>query len=290
MGLRGKFNLAMAAAFAVGLVLAGLFSYRIVQENARHEVIQNARIMMESARAIRDYTAQEIRPLIMPHMSEVFLPHSVPSFAAQTNFKALREKFPDYLYKEAALNPTNPADRASDWEADIINLFRNDPDRSELIVERATPTGRSLVLAHPLQIKSESCLTCHSTPAAAPETMTALYGTANGFGWQMGEIIGAQVVSVPMSVPLEKAQQTFLVFMAMLAAVFVVIMILLNLLLHRVVIKPVTRISAIASAVSMGDLKVEEYERRGKDEIASLSASFNRMRRSLESAMQMLSD
>lgn len=290
MGLRGKFNLAMIVAFAIGLALAGLFSYRFVQENARSEVIQNARIMMQGALAIRKYTAQEIRPLIAAQMTTKFLPHSVPSFAAQTNFKALQTNFPEYTYKEAALNPTNPTDRATDWEADIINLFRNEPNRTELIIERATPTGRSLVLSHPLQVKNKACLGCHSTPEAAPPTMIALYGSANGFGWKMDEIIGAQIVSVPMSVPLAKAHRTFVMFMIMLSAVFVVVMIILNVLLHYVVVKPVTKISAIASAVSMGDLKVEEYQRHGKDEIASLSASFNRMRRSLESAMQMLSD
>jgi len=106
----------------------------------------------------------------------------------------------------------------------------------------------------------------------------------------MNEIIGAQIVSVPMSVPLDRAWNTFVIFMAMLSGVFVLVMILLNILLHYVIIKPVRKISAIASAVSMGDLNVEEYERRGNDEIASLSASFNRMRRSLESAMQMLTE
>ncbi|WP_119459041.1 c-type heme family protein [Rhodospirillaceae bacterium SYSU D60014] len=290
MGLRAKFNLVMIVAFMIGLALAGVLSYRIVQENARHEVIQKARIMMESAHAIRNYTAQEIKPLIAAQLETRFLPHSVPSFAAQTNFRALQGEFPNYVYKEAALNPTNPADRASDWEADIINEFRNNPQRKELIIERATATGRALVLSRPLQIKDDACLACHSTAAAAPSTMIELYGEANGFGWQMNEIIGAQVVSVPMSVPLEKADKTFMVFMAVLTAVFAVVMIILNVLLHYVVIKPVVKISEMASAVSMGNMSVEEYERRGKDEIASLSASFNRMRRSLENAMQMLSD
>jgi hypothetical protein len=54
-------------------------------------------------------------------------------------------------YKEAALNPTNPRDRAVDWEADIINTFRNHPGAAkELVGERDTPTGRSLYLARPI--------------------------------------------------------------------------------------------------------------------------------------------
>jgi len=288
MGLRTKFNLVVTAAFLVGLALAAVLSYWLVQKNVRDEVLQNARIMMESAQAIRGYTAREISPLILAQMKTRFLPHSVPSYAAQTNFRALTEKYPDFTYKEAALNPTNPSDRATDWEADIIHAFRNDKTRSQLIAERDTPTGRVLVLAHPLTIKDEGCLTCHSTPANAPPSMIELYGPANGFGWQLNETIGAQIVSVPMSVPLNKGYNIFLTFMAALVVVFLVIIVILNILLHHVVIKPVVRISQMASEVSMGQADVPEYEHRGGDEIASLSASFNRMRRSLENAMRML--
>src|SRR3984893_12891536 len=45
-----------------------------------------------------------------------FHPQSVPAFAATEIFGYLREKFPDYFYKEATLKPTNPRDRATDWE------------------------------------------------------------------------------------------------------------------------------------------------------------------------------
>jgi protein-histidine pros-kinase len=57
-----------------------------------------------------------------------------------------------------------------------------------------------------------------------------------------------------------------------------------------VVVRPAVKISAIASRVSMGEEDVPEYVKPGKDEIASLSASFNRMRRSLENAMKMLEE
>src|SRR3546814_11597672 len=84
-----------------------------------------------------------------------------------------------------------------------------------------------------------------------------------------------------MSLPLQKGYNSFMVFMGALVVVFLVIILMLNVLLHYVVIKPVVKISEIASQVSMGQMDVPEYERTGKDEIASLSASFNRMRRSL---------
>jgi HAMP domain-containing protein len=147
-----------------------------------------------------------------------------------------------------------------------------------------------LNLARPLGIYSENCLVCHSTPENAPKTMTDIYGVNNGFGWKLNEIIGAQVVTVPMSVPLARAEQTFMTFMILLGGVFLLLLVLLNILLHFVVIRPVVKMAVIANDVSMGKPDVPEYVRKGSDEIASLSQSFSRMRLSLESAMQMLGD
>ncbi len=288
MKLRTKFNLAIFAAFAVGFVGAGFFLHNLFVEDARNQVLQNARIMMSAANAIRSYTIHEIQPILAGTQTDRFLPITVPSYAAQTNFKQVQTGFPDYTYKEATLNPTNPVDRTSDWEADFVNAFRSKPTLTEMIGERDSPAGRSLNLARPLTIKDEACLTCHSTPDKAPAAMNKIYGTANGFGWQLHETIGAQIVSVPMAVPLAQAQTLFLTFMGILLGVFLVIMVLLNVLLHYVIVKPVTKVAAVANAVSLGDLNAEEYEKPGKDEISSLSASFNRMRRSLESALKLL--
>ncbi|NJN47729.1 MAG: DUF3365 domain-containing protein [Candidatus Competibacteraceae bacterium] len=290
MGLRTKFNLVFILAFSVGMGLAAFLFYRDVQENARAEVMQKAEIMMESALATRDYTVKQITPLLTLQLKRQFIPNSIPSYAAQQNFKALTDKFPDYTYKEAALNPTNPNDRATDWEADIINEFRNNSDRKEVVVERQTPLGPLLSIARPIQIKNEACLRCHSVPSRAPQTMLDLYGENNGFGWKLNEIIGAQVVTVPMSLTLQRAEKTFINFMIMQGAVFAVILIILNILLHMVVVRPAVKISNIASRVSMGEEEVPEYVKPGKDEISSLSASFNRMRRSLENAMKMLEE
>jgi protein-histidine pros-kinase len=290
MSLRIKFNLVLLLAFVIGLALAAYLSDRILKDNAREEVIQSSRIMMESALGARAYTSEHIKPLLALQMKRQFLPESVSAFAATQSFKALRVHFPDYTYKEAALNPTNPDDRASDWESDMIREFRNNAERKELIVERETPTGRMLNLARPLDIHDENCLTCHGKVEDAPQTMTDIYGVNNGFGWKMGEIIGAQIVTVPMAVPLARAQATFTTFMILLSGVFLWLLILLNVMLHFVVIKPTVKMARIANDVSLGKPDVPEYVKPGSDEISSLSQSFSRMRRSLESALKMLEE
>ena len=288
MKLIWKFNLVLLGIFVLGFLIAGFISYRALQANAREEILQNARLMMESALSARDYTIAQVKPLLETQMKYKFLPQTVPAYAATEQFNELRKKHPDYAYKEATLNPSNPRNRASDWEADVVNVFRNTSTTIEIIGERDTPTGRSLYLARPIQVKSQSCLDCHSTVDAAPKTMLDLYGNANGFGWKMQEIIGAQIVSVPMTVPIERAQKTFTTFMGSLALVFVAIFVLLNLMLYTMVIRRVTHLAGIADQVSLGNMDAGDFKTKSKDEIGVLTEAMGRMKASLVQAMKML--
>lgn len=290
MGLRLKFNFVLIITTLLGLGVSGLVANKILQENAREEVLEMARIMMESAIAVRSYTVNEVRPLLKVQQRRNFIPQTVPAYAAHQYIKKLQESHEDYSYKEATLNPTNPANRATEWEADIVSWFRNHQEADELIGERSTPTGPQLYMGRPITIKNPGCLGCHSTPAEAPQTLIETYGSNNGFGWKVNETVGAQIVSVPMSLPLERAEETFYTFMIALVAIFAVIAIILNMLLHFVVIKPVRAMSSKADEISLGNLNVEELDVTGKDEISSLGRSFNRMHRSLSNAVQMLDE
>jgi methyl-accepting chemotaxis protein len=288
MGLRLKFNLVLIVVFLAGFGAAGFMSRQLLQENAREEVLRNARLMMDTALSVRAYTVEQIKPHLDKQLEEVFLPQTVPAYAATETLGHVQKKYRDYGYKEATLNPTNPRDRATDWEADIVQQFRQNADSKELISERAAATGRLLYIAKPIQITNAACLQCHSVPAAAPASMVKIYGEANGFGWKHNEIIGAQVVTVPMEIPIRNADRAFKTFMASLAAVFAVVFVVLNLMLSWLIVRPIRRMSQAADKISTGDFEVPEFTDGGKDEMAVLGSSFNRMRRSLEKAMQMI--
>lgn len=288
MSLKTKFNLAMLGAFAVGLLLAAVFLHRIANEEARREVLREASIMMSAAMAVRTYTVKEITPLLAEQSKLRFLPHTVPSWAAQTNMRHQLEQFPSYTYKEASLNPTNPADRATDWEADIIGAFTRDQGLGELVTTRDSALGPTLSLSKPIRLKDPACLSCHTTPAEAPATLIDLYGTANGFGWKLNDVVGVQVVTVPLQVALDRANRILALTLGGLAVVFIVVMVLLNILLSILIVRPVRRMSLIADEISTGNMGAPEIQPKGRDEIASLGVSFNRMRRSLENAMKLL--
>jgi HAMP domain-containing protein len=268
MGLRLKFNIVLALVFAAGMAVSAWVSHELLQRNAKHEVLSNAGLMMEAALAVRGYTVQQVKPLIEYQLAEKFLPQSVPAYAASETFNTLRKKYPDFTYKEALLNPTNPRNKA-------------------VVGERDTPVGKMLYIARPIQIKDAACLACHSVPAAAPASMIKLYGESNGFGWKHQEIVGAQVVSVPMTLPIKNANQAFVTFMGSLTAIFVVTFIVLNIMLSVMIIRPIRRMSKSADKISQGDFNVPEFG-KGSDEVAALGTSFNRMRRSLQKALKLI--
>ena len=288
MGLRLKFNLVLVIVFLAGFAATGLVSRRLLQDNAREEVLRNARLMMDTALSVRAYTVEQVKPHLDKQLQDVFLPQTVPAYAATETLGHIQKKYRDYGYKEATLNPTNLRDRATDWEADIVQQFRQNSESKELVSERTGGTGRILYIAKPIQITNAACLQCHSVPAAAPASMLKIYGEANGFGWKHNEIVGAQVVTVPMDIPVLKADRAFKTFMAALAAVFAVVFVALNLMLSWLIVRPIRRMSLAADKVSTGDFDVPEFSDAGRDEVAVLGSSFNRMRRSLEKAMQMI--
>jgi HAMP domain-containing protein len=287
MGLRLKFNLVLLAVFAIGLGATGYVSYELLHRNAREEVLRDAGVMMEAALSMRSYTVAHVRPNLAVDPDK-FLPQSVPAFGATEIMTLLRKEYPDYAYKEAALNPTNLRNRAVEWETDIVNAFRSDPARGEISGTRDTPTGRSLYLARPFQIKDPACLSCHTTAATAPAAMVKIYGPNNGFGWQLNEVIGAQIVSVPMGLPIRNANRAFVTFISSLAVVFAVLFVVLNIMLTQLIVEPITELSQAADQISKGQVNVAELPAKGKDEVAQLGQAFNRMRRSLEKAISLI--
>ncbi len=290
LSIVAKFNLVFVSIFAIGFVAAGFVADDLLKKNAREETLQNARLLLEAAKSVRGYTATQVAPLLRNQMKFEFHPQSVPSYSAVENLNVIFKRFPHFSYKEATLNPTNLRDKASDWEVDVVQKLRQQPELKEFSGERDTPAGRNLYIAQPLQIKDPACLACHSTAAEAPKTMTDIYGMNNGFGWKLNEVIGAQVISVPMAVPMQRAADIFKTFMLALLGVFVAVFVALNLMVHVFVTRRIKTLASVADQVSMGQFEAAEFEVKGNDELSALGRSFNRMRTSLASALKMLEE
>jgi HAMP domain-containing protein len=289
MRLRTRFSLALALVFLLSLVIAGAVSYVMLHRQAREVVEQRIELLMSTARAIRSYTVSEVRPnLAKSGIEDLFKPQSVPAYAAIATLGRLPDRYAEYSYREAANNPTNPKDKAEDWEAEIIRRFQADASLQRLVGERPGKSGPVMYVAHPIRITDKACLACHSDPDIAPPSLLKKYGAQNGFGWKMNEVVAAQIGAVPAAVPIARANQAILVFVGLLAAVFLLVFLVLNWMLSRLIVNPITRMANDADKVSTGDFNVEEFPEAGDTEVGRLGLSFNRMRRSLEQAMRMI--
>lgn len=288
MKLLLKFNLVLLVVFGAGGLFIALTVHAFLLGNARREVLEQAQLMMASAQSVRDYVGSDLSPLLQqnPRHRVRFLPETIPFYGATTTFNNLRKHYPEYTYKEAALNPTNLEDRASDWEADIIHGLRNQPGQAQKIGVRDTPSGPGLYIAKPIRV-TQDCLHCHSVPAAAPAAMLAVYGSANGFGWKRDEIAGAQIVSVPMSVPIAIANRAYQQLLFSLVLMMVLTMLALDAGVYWFVIRPLSVVSNTADRVSRGEKNVGPLRINGRDEIATVASSFNRMQISLAKALKM---
>lgn len=291
LSLAIKFNLVFVAIFAIGLTAAGIVADRVLQQQALDETRHDADVLMSAAEAMQNYTAQHITPLLSTQIQYAFVPESVPAFSAIEMLNTLQGTFPNFSYRSTMVNPTNPRDRPSDWETEVIAHLHDQPALREVTGQRRTPGGEHLLfLARPSRITDSSCMQCHSTPAAAPRTMLEKYGPANGFGWKMNDVIGAEFVSVPMSESIARGRALWRSFMAALSVVFAVVLIVLNVMVHLLVTRRLQALSRAADEVSLGQLGEVALPTRGSDEIASLAVSFGRMRTSLVTAFEILDE
>jgi len=287
--LLAKFNLVLIVVFGLGMFLIAWNARNFLMASARQQVLEQAELMSASASATKDYTDQQVSPILekTPEHFNDFLPQTIPFYAANATFKFLRSTHPDYSLREAALNPTNLDDRATQFEADLINYFRNNPKQSEEVGERNTPVGTELYVADSI-VAAPGCLECHSEPSLAPRAMVRHYGRDHGFGWQANEIVGAQIVSVPMSVPIAMANRGFRNLLISLGAIFLLTILLIDVAVYSIVVRPLRRVSKSADLISKGEIDMPPLEIKGKDEIAEVTASFNRMHTSLKKAFEML--
>jgi protein-histidine pros-kinase len=287
--LLAKFNLVLILVFGLGMALIAHYAYNFLMADARQQVLQQAELLAASASATESYTVDKVSPILekTPQHSSDFLAQTIPFSAASVTFKYMRASYSDYVLREAALNPTNLDDRATEWEVDLINYFRDHPDQANHVGERTTPTGPVLYVATPVAAAA-GCLQCHSQPAIAPKAMLRHYGAEHGFGWKPNEIVGAQIVSVPMAVPIALADKGFRDLLIGLSGIFLLTIALIDIAMYMIVIRPLRRVSRNADVISKGEIDLPPLEIKGKDEIAEVTASFNRMHTSLIKAFEML--
>ena len=293
-----KLNILLAtiliiATLAISFVLSG-----ILQNYAEQIVAEKASLLIETMNSVRQYTSTQVNPELASRLEteQFFLPQTVPAYSAREIFENLRsnEEYSQFFYKEATLNPTNLRDKADRFETQIINSFRQEGDATKNNMAdlqkygfRTIPGGKLFYIARPLAIEKESCLRCHGIPEDAPRSQIATYGSDRGFGWQLNEIVGAQIISVPASEVVKQAQNLSWLVIGKVLIFLVLGIVLLNIFLKFTITDPINKMSSLSKNLSTGDFSVE-FDHKSNDEIGILAKSLNRLKVSLKMAMEMI--
>jgi HAMP domain-containing protein len=288
--LRLKLNILLAGILLFLTVTMGLILSSVLQNYAEQVIVDQASMLMATMNSIRNYTSTQINPELSARLEteQIFLPQTVPAYSAREVFEHLRseEQYNQFFYKEATLNPTNVRDRADQFETEIVQSFKNSQIEQQQGF-RSIPGGEIFYIARPLKIEKESCLRCHSVANEAPASLVASYGSDNGFGWKLNEIVGAQIISVPSSQVLEAAQKLRYLVIGKVVIFLLLASVLLNLFLKFTITDPLKKMSLASKQLSTGNMEIE-FEQKTNDEIGILAASLNRLKVSLKMAMDML--
>ena len=100
MKLMAKFNVMLLVVFGAGGLIVSLLAYNFLISNARREVLAQAQLMVASAKAVRDYTADDLSPLLQQNSGHKFLVETVPFYAAASTLSRIRKSYPEYANKE----------------------------------------------------------------------------------------------------------------------------------------------------------------------------------------------
>jgi protein-histidine pros-kinase len=287
MRIETRFAWIIGFCFCLSVSVAGYISYTLEFRQAQDDIKLKADMLLETALAVRAYTADEVAPALRVTQDSSFHAAQVPSFAAQNIMLRLAKQFPGYVYRESALNPTNQNDRASDWEVGLWRSFQADGKLAELAGETGNGHDQRFYLARPIRMGSPACLQCHSTAAAAPATMVAKYGPTNGFGWKMGDVVGLQLMTVPTAPARSTALRSVLAMIGSLTSMFVLSAAVFLLLLRRHVTTPLESLTRAAHAASLNEHSDGAVLAPVGGQFGDLEQAITRLRTSVDRALRL---
>ncbi|WP_292843262.1 DUF3365 domain-containing protein [Nostoc sp. NMS8] len=275
-----------------------------LEQKAEVEMSYRGQMAMQMVNAVKSYTINDIatRFAQITDPETQFIPETIPSLAARQVFDTLKEiwKYKDFIYKDATLNPTNLNDQADRFEAKLIEQFQGDRTLKTLSGFRFQTGDKLFYSAQPLTVTNSSCLKCHSSPKLAPKSHVEKYGIQNGYGWQLNQVIGTQVIYIPASEVTNNVRQALVLFISIFIGIFALVLASVNYLLKWRVIQPLKPMAQLAQIISLDtinahEVRVLEPEELSKiaqrrDELGQLGRVFQKMVREVCDRQQQLSE
>ncbi|WP_321366189.1 DUF3365 domain-containing protein [uncultured Desulfuromusa sp.] len=288
MGIRMRSILVMGILGLLATAVIGITSYKLSVDNALSEAKSKSNIILNYAMASKKYMAQVQKPLVQELIEkDRFYPELMSGFVvARGTFELFKESSPDYIFKQATLDPLNPSNRADADEIEFIKNFDQNPALKSAegrIIKNGTEV---FYFAQPIRTNSANCLTCHGDPYDAPKDQVEIYGDETGYNWEMNDTVAAFVVYIPTAAAIAAAKKLSLTLVLVGSGGILVILLILWFFLDRSVVLPIVQLAERTENFSLGEHLDDPIVAKSKDEIGTLSKAIERLRISLVKLLQ----
>jgi PAS domain S-box-containing protein len=241
--------------------------------------------------AIREYVAETIRPMMFNVFGEKkFIPETMStSFVARSIFEKVRKNFPDYIIKFGSGNPRNPVNQAGQKELEMIRYFNENPDNTVWTGE-ITMDNKEYFATFSAMRMEKACLRCHGNPADAPIELIKRYGPDASFYRPLGEVVGMDTIAIPSNTVKKLLLNETVKNIGFLGIVILFLSASLVFIFKFVI---TDRLSTITNHFldiekQTDDFKIGAIEISGRDEIVTLTRSFNKLAEKLNNTYTQL--
>jgi methyl-accepting chemotaxis protein len=275
------FNRGLILVYLISVILAIPTIYLVTKNELYSQANKELKLMVDVVRSARGIVRERTRPHFLPK-GEFFPPVVSSTVMAKELAKQFKVLQPNYLIRIVSDNPLNKENYPGDFELDILRQLRY-KQASEGIQMTGLLQGRKYLISAAAAKVKDGCLICHGSPKTAPKEIVEQYGTTSGYGWHIGEIIGASLVGVPVADLNSALIERFSIVVGGITLLFAIVIMVLNKVVKNKIIQPIQQVTETATDVSHGRSNRPFYSERN-DEIGALIRSFELMRRSVNIA------
>jgi len=279
MRITTKLTMIIAVLLVILFCTLGWTSYHHELLMIQQQAVDKARILSRQIIETRDYLSRSV-------MEEAETNYAlVPQVAASLISKRITEGSPYYV-RQISLRNRNPDNRPDGYEiAELKKMYKESKpiENLQIVSDHGKETLRYL---QPM-IANSSCLICHGNYETAPDFVKKRFPKGHpSYNYQIGEMIGALSVSVPMRDLYENIHSQLLRALGIEAVVLLLLLFFTGWLIHRTILKPVSNVAqGIETIVNTGNY-TQQIAQTSNDEIGQLVCSFNELMSELKRRTQ----
>ena len=235
---------------SVIMLVLGTFFAIIISMNLRHQLVTDiglkASLVLTQAEAIQAYVREVLRPAMYGQLPpDGFVLEAMSStYVTRRIMNGIDVRGDPFRYRRVAVGARNPDSEADAFERGLMARFAKDPALSRLEEMTSRDGEEVYVAARPVRLDG-TCLHCHGDPADAPKALLARYGVGRGFGRHPGELVGLDVVTIPVSGPLSQITGATIGYLSLFALGLAVFYLTIQVFFDRLVVVNLRRTTAI---------------------------------------------